>query len=235
MYLIPVCVCICVCQSVVFLPYIGTEGVGRENSPINQNPDSEPQPASSEAAKSSTPIPQPHVQPTRTDSNTISHFTSDSNVVKPTGIVSVSSSSTKPLLTNTSPVPVSPVPENETTKVKSQNKETPENGNQNGTEHQTGTEDNTDTHVSEPVKNSSIIISRPLNNHHLDDGHLPTRDPCDVHGCDQGSGLIVVGVVVCIAILVVFFVTLIVGRKLYTNRRKKHYHNVDYLINGMYT
>ena len=75
----------------------------------------------------------------------------------------------------------------------------------------------------------------PSSVYHHDDDHLPTRDPCNVHGCNGGSGIIVISVVGCVAFLVVFFVGIIVTRKLYSNRQKKHYHNVDYLINGMYT
>ena len=64
--------------------------------------------------------------------------------------------------------------------------------------------------------------------------HIPKEDTCK-HGCNGGSGLIVIAVACGIASLVIFFVVIFVGRRLYKNRQRKHYHNVDYLINGMYS
>ena len=68
------------------------------------------------------------------------------------------------------------------------------------------------------------------------DNHVVSvDDPCAKYGCNKGSGVIAVGVVGGVAFIAVFIVSILVAKKLYENRKKRHYHNVDYLINGMYS
>ena len=74
--------------------------------------------------------------------------------------------------------------------------------------------------------------------HHIEDGneeeHLPS---CAGSDCDSSSGSgLIIGLVVGSAffLLVVLSVAAVIHR-LHLNRKKKHYHNVDYLINGMYS
>ena len=86
------------------------------------------------------------------------------------------------------------------------------------------------TSVTIATKISTIATQSPGH----DNQHIPKEDPCK-HGCNGGSGLIVIAVAGGIATLVIFFVAIFVGRRLYNNRQRKHYHNVDYLINGMYS
>ncbi|XP_003387224.1 PREDICTED: uncharacterized protein C11orf24 homolog [Amphimedon queenslandica] len=64
--------------------------------------------------------------------------------------------------------------------------------------------------------------------------HLPACAGSDC-GSSSGSGLII-GLVMGSAffLLVVLTVAAVIHR-LHSNRKKKHYHNVDYLINGMYS
>ena len=84
---------------------------------------------------------------------------------------------------------------------------------------------------------SSVIISASPNVivGDQDDHVISVDDPCAKYGCNKGSGVIAVGVVSGIAFIVIFIVSVLVAKKLYENRKKKHYHNVDYLINGMYS
>lgn len=86
------------------------------------------------------------------------------------------------------------------------------------------------TSVAITTKISTIATQYPPPNGQ----HIPKEDTCK-HGCNGGSGLIVIAVAGGIASLVIFFVAIFVGRRLYKNRQRKHYHNVDYLINGMYS
>lgn len=60
------------------------------------------------------------------------------------------------------------------------------------------------------------------------------RDECSKNGCG-GSGLIAVTIVGTLTIVILLIVAAVVTRRIYKIKTRKHYRNVDYLINGMYT
>ncbi len=130
-----------------------------------------------------------------------------------------------------------PAVDNVPIKIEEDEVEKTENKDENGNQSETN-ENSIDTGLVSVIilitsSPSDTTVTTPPSNYHHDDTHLV--DPCDIDGCGRGGGIIVVGVVGLIAFLVVFFVGVVVIRRLYLNRQKKHYHNVDYLINGMYT
>jgi hypothetical protein len=74
-------------------------------------------------------------------------------------------------------------------------------------------------------------IINPKENHNNGDKDPIINDAnCQTFPC---FGLIIAGVVVLLIVITVF-IALIIVKKIYTNRKQKYYHNVDYLINGMY-
>ena len=87
--------------------------------------------------------------------------------------------------------------------------------------------------------NNTVEIGRPNNQPHIivdgnEEEHLPS---CAGSDCDSSSGSgLIIGLVIGSAffLLVVLSVAAVIHR-LHLNRKKKHYHNVDYLINGMYS
>ena len=160
------------------------------------------------------------IQPVKTEAQTAQHTRTESHTAHPTPVLIQPHSSTSP----------SSVPENVMNTHENQN-----NIQQN---ENPGIE-----HIGNGVTASSVTPSvtmrthsvSPSNQYHHDNNHNPTRDPCEVHGCTGGSGIIVLGVLGGLAFIIVFLISVVVTKRLYDNRQRKHFHDVDYLINGMYT
>jgi len=86
----------------------------------------------------------------------------------------------------------------------------------------------TDLHKAEkPSQLGNIADANPGN-------IIRAEDDCSQDGCD-GGGVIAVAVVGSICFLIIVVVVAVVLKRIASDKRKKRFRNVDYLINGMYT
>lgn len=91
-----------------------------------------------------------------------------------------------------------------------------------------------------PISNTTVHLHTTVDNKpHKDEGeeesHFPS-DSCNNGDCDNnGSGLLIGLVIGSVFFLLIALSVAAIIHKLHQNRKKKHYHNVDYLINGMYS
>ena len=80
-----------------------------------------------------------------------------------------------------------------------------------------------------------IVNNKPHKDEGEEESHFPSGS-CNNGDCDNnGSGLLIGLVIGSVFFLLIALSVAAIIHKLHQNRKKKHYHNVDYLINGMYS
>ena len=90
---------------------------------------------------------------------------------------------------------------------------------------------------SSTLQNNILKPTATVDKNIVDDDVLISDDGlCQFNSCNnRQSTLIVVCIASGVLVIAVMIVTALVVRKLLNNRKRQYYHNVDYLINGMYS
>ena len=93
------------------------------------------------------------------------------------------------------------------------------------------------TTVQSSTLQNNILKPTATVDKNIDDDVLISDDGlCQFNSCNnRQSTLIVVCIASGVLVIAVMIVTALVLRKLLNNRKRQYYHNVDYLINGMYS